>query len=129
VRDVFERAASGQPVSDELLVASYPDTEEQYDILRQAVQNGVGVTERDSLIESRIKAGSRSVLGAHLRYAAFIEGDEAMWYVEHLAGLDFEIPHETLCELKKEAVDELGEERFVHTRGYIRVCKEAGHWQ
>jgi hypothetical protein len=128
VQAVFEDAAESRNVSDDSLIASYPTTDQEYAIQREVMREVDSVVGRDSLIAARIIGGNREVLRAHLRYASLIEGDEAMWYVEELDAMLFDIPLETICELKREAVNEIGEDRFTHTRGLIENCRAHSLW-
>lgn len=123
VRQVFVRSAQGDFVSDSLLLASYPQSAEEYRILREVMKEVPSVSGRDDLIEDRIRSGNLGVLEAHLAYAALIEGEEAMWYVENLDPMLAEVPLESVCEVTAKVVSELGRERLQHIAGLVGHCQ------
>ncbi|MEM9996259.1 MAG: hypothetical protein AAF809_01060 [Bacteroidota bacterium] len=110
-------------MSDSLLAASYPQSAEEYRVFRDVMREVPSVTGRDSLVTARIQSGSIVVLRAHLRYARFIEGDEAMWYVEEFDPMIHPVPFETVCEVTDEVVQEVGRERLRFIDGLIENCE------
>ena len=135
VKKVLEKSAGNHPISDSLLVASYPKNKEEHALLHHIVENDStpsniylkGFRNRDTLVEESIKKGNLELLKAHLILSTFIEGDEAMWYVENLDPMLVGPEINKICDVVEQVVKQFGKQNLPYIQGLVENC-ESGEW-
>lgn len=135
VKEVLKLSAAEKAVSDSLLIASYPKTMDEHQLLHQIVENDStsekiyiqGFRNRDLLVEKRVRNGNFELLKSHLVLSTFIEGDEAMWFIENLDALLDGPGISKICSITKEVVKEVGKSELHLISGLIQNC-ETGAW-
>ncbi len=135
VKEVLKLSAAEKAVSDSLLIASYPKTVDEHQLLHQIVENDStsekiylqGFRNRDLLNEKSVRNGNFELLKAHFILSTFIEGDEAMWFVENLDAMLDGSEISKICSTTKEVVNEVGKSELHLISGLIKNC-ETGAW-
>ncbi|MEQ8525803.1 hypothetical protein [Gracilimonas sp.] len=135
VKEVLKLSAAEKVVTDSLLITSYPKTADEHKLLHQIVENDStsekiylqGFRNRDLLVEKSVRNGNLELLKAHLILSIFIEGDEAMWFVENLDPMLSGPEISKICSTTKEVVEEVGKSELHLISDLIQNC-ESGAW-